>query len=91
MQHSQKGSAVNLVVLKCFKALKCCRQILTAVIYPAHFASPLIEHLMMQSRVAGELLLDPTTDESYHEDGAVLMAMMPNANLVSRSLLELQF
>ncbi len=37
----------------------------------------------MQSRVGGQLLLDPTADESYHEDGAVLMAMMPTANLVS--------
>ena len=38
--------------------------------------------LTLQSRVGGELLLDPTADESYHEDGGVLMAMMPNANLV---------
>ena len=37
----------------------------------------------MQSRVGGELLLDPTSDESYHEDGAVLMAMMPTANTVT--------
>lgn len=35
-----------------------------------------------QSRVGGQLLLDPTADESYHEDGAVLLAMMPTANLV---------
>ena len=38
--------------------------------------------LKMQSRVAGQLLLDPTSDESYHEDGAVLMAMMTSSNLV---------
>lgn len=37
----------------------------------------------LQSRVKGQLLLDPTSDESYHEDGTVLMAMMPTANLVS--------
>ena len=37
----------------------------------------------LQSRVKGQLLLDPTSDETYHEDGTVLMAMMPTANLVS--------
>ena len=36
----------------------------------------------VQSRVGGQLLLDPTSDEIYHEDAAVLMAFMPNANLV---------
>lgn len=36
------------------------------------------------SRVGGQLLLDPTADESYHEDGAVLLAMMPTANLVTQ-------
>lgn len=37
----------------------------------------------LQSRVKGQLLLDPTSEESYHEDGTVLMAMMPTASLVS--------
>ena len=36
----------------------------------------------LQSRVGGHLLLDPTSDETYHEDGMILMAMMPSANLV---------
>lgn len=40
----------------------------------------------LQSRVGGQLLLDPTSDESYHEDGTVLMAMMPTANLVSGTM-----
>lgn len=37
---------------------------------------------LLQSRVGGQLLLDPTSDETYREDGMVLMAMMPTANLV---------
>ncbi|KAL3153408.1 hypothetical protein ABBQ38_011746 [Trebouxia sp. C0009 RCD-2024] len=36
------------------------------------------------SRVKGQLLLDPTSEESYHEDGTVLMAMMPTASLVTQ-------
>lgn len=36
------------------------------------------------SRVGGQLLLDPTSDETYHEDAAVMMAMMPSANLVTQ-------
>ncbi|KAK9824136.1 hypothetical protein WJX72_008040 [[Myrmecia] bisecta] len=36
------------------------------------------------SRVAGQLLLDPTADEAFREDGSVLLAMMPAANLVTQ-------
>lgn len=36
----------------------------------------------MQSRVEGHLLLDPTEDEAYREDGGLLLAYMPQANLV---------
>lgn len=35
-----------------------------------------------QSRVDGHLLLDPTIDEAYREDGSALLAMMPSANAV---------
>ncbi len=37
----------------------------------------------LQSRVDGHLLLDPTIDEAYREDGSALVAMMPSANAVS--------
>lgn len=56
----------------------CCQQCACCAFYPCSQYTAIL-----QSRVGGELLLDPTTEESYHEDGAVLMAMMPNANLVS--------
>lgn len=36
----------------------------------------------MQSRVEGHLLLDPTEDEAYQEDGGLLLAYMPQASLV---------
>lgn len=36
----------------------------------------------VQSRVQGHLLLDPTADEAYQEDGHLLLAYMPQANLV---------
>ena len=39
----------------------------------------------MQSRVEGQLLLDPTADEAYEEDGGLLLAYMPQASLVSLS------
>ena len=39
----------------------------------------------VQSRVEGHLLLDPTADEAYEEDGALLLAYMPQASLVSLS------
>lgn len=37
----------------------------------------------LQSRVDGHLILDPTMDEAYREDGSALLAMMPSANAVS--------
>lgn len=36
----------------------------------------------LQSRTAGQLLLDPTTDEAYREDGSLLLAMMVPSSLV---------
>lgn len=44
----------------------------------------------MQSRVDGHLLLDPTDDEAYQEDGGLLLAYMPQASLVSPALSRLQ-
>jgi len=41
----------------------------------------------VQSRVEGHLLLDPTEDETYQEDGGLLLAYMPQANLVGCLLL----
>ena len=34
--------------------------------------------------MSGHLLLDPTTDEEHQQDGSLMLAMMPQANLVSR-------
>ncbi|CAL5218402.1 g77 [Coccomyxa viridis] len=36
------------------------------------------------SRVEGHLLLDPTENEAYREDGGLLLAYMPQANLVGQ-------
>ena len=38
----------------------------------------------MQSRVGGQLLLDPTLDEGYRENGSCLLAMMPQQNKVGQ-------
>lgn len=38
----------------------------------------------LQSRMEGRLLLDPTADESYREEGGLLLALMPTANEVRR-------
>lgn len=40
--------------------------------------------LHMQSRIGGQLLLDPTVDESYREDGGCLLALMPTQNKVTQ-------
>ena len=40
----------------------------------------------MQSRVEGHLLLDSTENEAYREDGGLLLAYMPQANLVGHKL-----
>lgn len=34
--------------------------------------------------MSGHLLLDPTLDEEHQQDGSLMLAMMPQANLVSR-------
>lgn len=39
--------------------------------------------LRLQSRVGGQLLLDPTSDEAHREAGSLMLAMMPTPNLVS--------
>ena len=38
---------------------------------------------MMQSRVDGQLLLDPSTEEASREDGSLVLALMPSRNMVS--------
>ena len=43
----------------------------------------------VQSRVEGHLLLDPTADEAYEEDGGLLLAYMPQASLVSLSHMQI--
>ena len=37
---------------------------------------------VVQSRVGRQLLLDPTTDEAFREDGSLQLALMPTSNLV---------
>ena len=43
--------------------------------------------LCLQSRVNKQLLLDPTEDEAYREDGSLMLAMMPTNNLVGHPAL----
>lgn len=37
----------------------------------------------LQSRVNGQLLLDPSSDEAYFEDGSCLLAVMSSSKAVS--------
>ena len=52
-------------------------------------ASVISSSLCVQSRVEGQLLLDPTADESYREEASALLALMPSINEVKTSLISL--
>lgn len=43
--------------------------------------------LLLQSRVGGQLLLDPSAGEARWQDGSALLAMMPATNLVRFAVL----
>ena len=43
--------------------------------------------LLLQSRVGGQLLLDPSAGEARRQDGSALLAMMPATNLVRSAVL----
>ena len=38
--------------------------------------------LRLQSRVEGQLLLDPTNEEASREDGSLVLALLPSRNMV---------
>ena len=38
--------------------------------------------LRLQSRVDGQLLLDPTNEEASREDGSLVLALLPSRNMV---------